>query len=501
MESDGVTGPEKEQTRPAGTVWLAALLVTALGTWILFDAKPGVNWLIWTAIAATTLFLFVPRSTASRSTLFTVAGAAILIAGGATVTADEFLNFLIVLSVISYMAMLMLLASNPSWERISPRLAIPAPVVAFGTAIVESIRRGIEALHLVRSNRARAVVGGIAITLPVLIIFALLLASADPVFAGWRDALNRLLASWDFLPRVIFFIALLTIVLGAYGFVAKGEESIGSGISEPPRRFIGETERLILIGGVAGLLWLFLLVQLSYLFGNVPMMTGSKLTFAEYARRGFGELTIVASACVLIILASERYGRRDKRQQTLKALTMVLLVAVLLLLGSAFNRVLLYEDAYGFTTMRLYAQVYMLVVAASLIALGYEVFDDIQTPRLFRRTAAAATIAFIVLLYWNHHAWIATRNIDRLAATGKLDAYYLVGDLSLDAIPVIASRLPTLPPEQQSQILERLRTRYSGRRRMFETSWYEWNLRRGPAKADLERLGIPLDGPRIRISD
>ena len=70
---------------------------------------------------------------------------------------------------------------------------------------------------------------------------------------------------------------------------------------------------------------------------------------------------------------------------------------MLFLLGSAFNRVLLYEDAYGFTTARLYAQSYMLVVALALIALGLELRNQVSPSRFFRRTFAAGTAVFIVL--------------------------------------------------------------------------------------------------------
>jgi hypothetical protein len=30
-----------------GTLWVTALSVAALGTWVLWDAAPGVNWGMW----------------------------------------------------------------------------------------------------------------------------------------------------------------------------------------------------------------------------------------------------------------------------------------------------------------------------------------------------------------------------------------------------------------------------------------------------------------------
>ncbi len=495
-----MTAGSSDRNTSAGTIWAAALPVAALGTWILYDAEPGINFLIWTASAIGFLFLFTRDSEPGFSPRIPIAITGILLAGGAAVTSNDFLQFLIFLSIITCLAVAMLLASNPAWSRIRASFVIPAPVVAFGHAVVESVHRLIEASHLVRSNRARSVLGGVAISLPVLIVFALLLSSADPTFASWRIWLEKVLENWDFLPRVIFFIGMLALVLGAYGFAARGGTNVGINPGDAQRRWLGETERLILVGSVAALLLLFLLMQLSYLFGNVPLTTGSNMSFAEYAQKGFGELTVVASGSAILILLSERYGRRGTRDKLLRIATITLLVAVLFLLGSAFNRVLLYEAAYGFTTARLYAQFFMLVVAAGLLVLGREVFGEIDTPRVFRRTGAAATIALLVLIYWNHESWIAGRNIDRFASTGKLDTYYITYRLSPNAVPTIISRMVSLPPTEKSQVLQRLQSHYAGRRKMLDGRWYEWNYHRAEALRALEHIGVNLDGPRERIS-
>ena len=476
-------------------LWATAIAVAALGTWVMFDARPGINWPGWTAAAAVGLFLFL--RTAESRTVWITSGVAVVIAFGAAITANPFIVALIVLSVILFLALSMLLSRNPSVQRLTAFFVIPAPVVAFATAITESIKRAIDALQLVRSARARSVVTGIAITAPVIVIFALLLSAADPVFAGWRQTVVDLLSSWDFLPRIFFFIGMLTIVLGAYSYASRDHEP-----SSPPlatadtARWLGSTERLILIGSIAVLFWIFLAVQLTYFFGNLPRVTGSGVTFADYARRGFGELTVVASASVFLVLCSERFGKREGREGILKLATIALLVAVLLLLASAFNRVLLYEAAYGYTTARLYAQCYMIVVAVVLIALAWEISRTLQPSRLFRVAGGVATLMFIVLIYWNHEAWIADRNIDRLATTGKLDVTYLTRDLSPDAIPTLARRLRTLPEPSRSELERALIARYTGRRTNFDRRWYEWNLRMDQANEALTGLGIPLDRPR-----
>jgi hypothetical protein len=396
--------------------------------------------------------------------------------------------FLSVLSVIMLLAFAMLLSPDPRLRRITAGFFVSAPIVAFATAISQTFGRVSNALQLVRSDRARSVVRGLMITLPVVIIFALLLSNADPIFADWREAVKNLLKSWEFIPRTVFFFGLLTIALGAYSFAIYGRPHTTPLVDYTPRKFLGPTERLILLVSVAVLFWIFLAVQLSYLFGNLPQVQGSGMTFAEYARRGFAELTVVATASAVLILVSERFGESGGRAGQIRIATFAVLVAVLLLLFSAFNRVLLYEEAYGFTTARLYAQAYMLIVAAAIFALGWEMRGDIDPSRLFRRVFTFATATFIVLIYWNHHAWIANRNIDQAATTGKLDTVYLTRDLGFDAVPTIVDRLPTIPEPARSELKRALTARYAKRPRLYDNVWYEFNMRRSAAADALKRM-------------
>lgn len=477
--------PNRPLTDRRVLLWSVAIAIAGLGTWIMFDAQPGLNWLIWTAAASAGLLLFLRPARGNKSLVVGLELAAVVIAGGAAVTADEFLAALICFSVILMLALAMLLSIDSRAERITPGFTVVAPAAAFGLALAESVTRGAEGLRLIHSPRVRAIVRGLAITLPVILIFGLLLAAADPTFADWRDAIGHLLASWAFVPRTIFFVGLLAIALGAYGYAERGSGDDLASVIAPVRSsdrnlWLGSTERLVLLAGVALLFWTFLAVQLSYFFGNLPSVPGSGMTFAEYARRGFAEITVVASATVLLIVIAERYGSVDTRRGLIRSLTLTVVLAVFFLLGSAFHRVLLYEQAYGFTTARLYAQAYMIVVAASLFALSRELMTQLDPSRLFRFAGAATVVAFVVLLYWNHEAWIADRNIDLYATTGKLDAVYLTRDLSADAIPTLVGRLPTLPEPGRTQLQAALKLRYHLQPR---DHWFEWNLRHARARS------------------
>jgi len=477
-------------------VWAAALVAAGIGAYVMYDAMPGVNWGIWTALASLGLIVVMrARGTLNNSALLMLATATVL-AVGASITADPFIDALICLGVILFLGMAMLLAVDPGLDRLWAGFVISAPFLALGNAVAESFRRFAGLSHVLRSTRARAAVRGTVITVPIVLFFALLLSSADPVFGSWRDEIARIIENWSFIPRTIFFCALLVVTLGAYSFAAltrlapTSMRASAPGM-DSPERWLGATERLILISGVAALFWLFIAVQLSYLFGNAPSVPGSGMTFAEYARRGFGELTVVATCSVILILVNERYGRVDGYARRIRTLTLALLVAVAIILTSAFYRVSLYEAAYGYTVSRLYAQVYMLVLAATLILLAVGVLGTLDTRALFRRVFGVAVTAFLVLVFWNHEAWIASANMDRVTTTGKLDAKYIVRQLSPNAIPVVVTRLPSLPEPVRSQVRAELVVYYGNPRRLGPDRWFEWNLRRQQARDALAGIGLP----------
>ncbi|MGH7720809.1 MAG: hypothetical protein ACREON_18430, partial [Gemmatimonadaceae bacterium] len=94
-------------------LWGGAAAVAGLGTWIAFDAEPGINWGMWTLAAAAGLALFV-RLTGRPLTREVVTPLVLgaLLAGGAAVTASEVFYPLILMSVVLLLAVAMLMGSG-----------------------------------------------------------------------------------------------------------------------------------------------------------------------------------------------------------------------------------------------------------------------------------------------------------------------------------------------------------------------------------------------------
>jgi hypothetical protein len=176
----------------------------------------------------------------------------------------------------------------------------------------------------------------------------------------------------------------------------------------------------------------------------------------------------------------------QKDRTGLRRLELALVIALELILISAFRRVILYEEAYGFTTARLFAQAYMIVMGVALGALALEITRGAISVAFGRRVAEIALGAFTVLVFWNHQAWIVGKNIDRARQNGKFDSLYS-SRLSGDAIPTLVERRAEIPQPAR----DTLEMRLACKSRPEERRWFEWNLRESEAKRALQALKLP----------
>jgi hypothetical protein len=465
--------------------------LAALGTAILFEAAAGVNWGLWTTGAAGAVALWTQRSGADLSaSLLVVLCLAGMLGVGAAVTASGVFHVLIAGAVPALLAMAVLLAADPRWARVTLPFMLWAPLVAALLGLAEAVRRAGALVALVPMPGNRAPLRGAVLALPLVALFGLILANADPVLATLRDDLSEALTRLAFLPRLAFFATLLVGALGVGGLILRREpvRIPGSEAAAAVAR-LGDTERLVILGSVVALFAAFLLLQLSYLFGHAPTRIGSGVTFAEYARRGFAELTTVATLCTLLVVLLERWAARGARERWARLAAIAVILEVELLLLSALRRLWLYEAAYGFTTLRLYAHAYMVVVASLLVLLGWELWRGFEPGRVARRAAGAGALALIALTFWNHEAWIVRENVARYVRTGQLDTPYLL-DLSPDAVPAIVESLSTLPEGPAGLLRESLQRHYAPASDGRACRWFEWNLRRRQAAEAVRAAGL-----------
>ncbi|MDP9203727.1 MAG: DUF4173 domain-containing protein, partial [Gemmatimonadota bacterium] len=455
--------------------WTAALLTSALGAALLFSAELGINWLIWVAAASVSLILC--RLIAHKRVELPLAVLltwATLLSFGLALRENEMIHVLVLISDAMLLGLAVVVVGSVSWSALSAKLLAAVPFLAPFRVWRATAYEAAGALGSSSSPRARSIIKGTLLSAPLVLVLIVLLGNADPVIRWGTDRLSAWLPDWSFPARVLFFLFLLSITLGANSISSRQADADLPrlpGVIRPPT--IGLTEQRMLLWSAAVVLWIFVLLQLSYFIQPPPVAADSGVTFAEYARRGFGELSFAATIVGAIILILE-YARpteaSEQDRKKLVRLELALLIALVMVLFSAFRRVILYEQAYGFTTARLFAQAYMVVMCLALLALGIEVARGSISIAFGRRVAEIALGVFTVLVFWNYEAWIVNRNIDRATQNGKFDLDYAMR-LSKDAIPTLISRRAEIPTETRALAEAWL----SCVPLPAERRWFEWN--------------------------
>ena len=341
-----------------------------------------------------------------------------------------------------------------------------ASMIARPLGFVAEVRREQPSLSEKRNSNVWSILRGIVIALPVIAIFASLLSSADPIFAKrFEDLIN--LVNIDNLPEYIF--RLVYILIFAYalaGTYLHAAQSADEKISEDKpfiSPFLGFTESGIVLGSVIILFVAFVSIQFQYFFGGQTNINIEGYTFSEYARKGFGELVTVAFFSLLLILGLGAITRRDSELQrrVFSAFGVGLVGLVIVMLVSAFQRLVLYEQAYGFSRLRTYTHIFMTWLGLLLVAVV--VLEMLRRERIVGLAMVLASLGFVVSLgVLNVDSFIIKQNIQReiraqaVTSFGRgedLDVSYFLS-LSDDAVPplVDAFRSKSLPVPVKEKI-------------------------------------------------
>ena len=296
-----------------------------------------------------------------------------------------------------------------------------------------------------KSKNFMPILRGLLIALPVVAIFASLLSSADVVFAQRLDdfiEIFQLENLPEYIWRGILILIIAYLLTGILLYAARksqDEKLIGE---EKPMLapFLGFTESSIVLGSVLLLFAAFVTIQFQYFFGGNANINLDGYTYAEYARRGFGELVTVAVFSLFLFLGLSAITRRNEKERKIFSwLGIALVLLVLVMLFSAFQRLNLYETAYGFSRLRTYPHVFMIWLGALLVTVV--ILEIFRKQRAFAPAMAIAIIGFAATLnLLNVDAFIVRQNMLRSAGGAELDMAYLAS-LSDDAIPALANAM------------------------------------------------------------
>ncbi len=336
---------------------------------------------------------------------------------------------------------------------------------------------GRTATGLVGRGRVPAVLRTLTWSLLGVGVFALLFASADALFAHWLDSL---LPDWR--PQRFVNSAFVAVFVGgvvlAAAYLALNPPRVN--LDPPVRRPVRHRYEWLVPVLLVDLVFVgFLVSQATVVFGGHEYVQRTAgITYAEYVHQGFVQLTLATALTLLVVWLASRGASRETLSDRvwLRAALGALCLLTLVVVASALYRVQVYQDAYGFTRLRLLVNVFEgwlgLLVLAVLVA-GVR----LSAPWIARLALLTGAAALAGLALVNPDALIARHNVERFETTGKIDQTYLAG-LSADAVPEVV----TLPPEVAVCLVPAVDE---------DDRPLSWNLGRARARSALVEADLP----------
>ena len=447
------------------------------------------------------------------------------------------------ITALNIMAVLTLGAVGLSYLPVA-RTLDTEPLGAYPKAVIEAgfmvpawaLGEGVESWLWLRDKRHQrggvlaSVVRGGVFALPIILVFAILLGSADAVFANYVnqafESVRHVLGLeylGDTFSRLMVTGFLAATVTGSLGF-ALVRRPKAEPVAAPPiptdedaevEAILADTkvkkskpafklsmvESGIIMGSVVALFAAFVGIQFAYFFGGQRTIEVAGITYAQYARRGFFELVAVSVLTLGLSLFLDHVSVRQSKRENMvfRVLALMIVGLTTIMLISASQRMWLYEEAFGFTQLRVYTHVFMLWLGALFGVYVLAVFR--LRMNIFAFGLVLAIIGYVgTLNLMDVDRYIAERNIARYHEGQDLDIAFL-NILSADAVPAI---LPLWQESEPGSKINQwagqwLAKQYSGLNYEMSTNQlpFSLNLARRAAWSELQAVKLPTYDPSL----
>lgn len=297
------------------------------------------------------------------------------------------------------------------------------------------------------------------IGIPLVFFLAVMLASSDAVFADRMEGCLHWLDNatiWDVVVRVFWFVLVVPFA-GSIVFSYKNrwffDRQTGDR-TERKQTLIPEASAITVLVLVNALYLFFAGIQSVYLFGAWAGRLPEGLTYAEYARSGFFELSFVSAINIIMILVFIRYtNRRAKAGNAVRALSIALIVLSGVQLASAFRRMALYIEAYGLSEDRFLVSSFMILMVVMFALLIMREF--VAKVPLLKCSIVVGVLALLIVNFCVPGYWVASYNVDRYLnkSLQSLDTDYLMENSS-DSLLVLLNREEEIRKVNSEQIRE-----------------------------------------------
>ncbi len=470
--------PLRWATVPVPPSVLPAALVAGLAAAVLLPLnRPGLGWGLTGVVVVAAVVWSHRRSREAPTHLTRMSpvwtAATLVLLGAGSVRASEWLFTLCVLAA-GVTGSLAVVGGRTARSVLYEVFAVPVEALRSLPWVGRALRERAESGD---NDARRRITVSVLASLVLLAVFVPLLSGGDAAFAHVVESITPDLRVDTLVEWGLAFGVAGLVVAGALYLLASPPPPEAECV--PRRRLAHRVEWALPLGVLVALFAVFVSVRLVVLFGGADYMYRTAgLTAAEYARSGFWQLCAATGLTLALVGAALRWAPNgtaaDRAWQ--RALLGALSALSLVLVASALSRMWTYQQAYGFTVLRLLVEVCELWLGAVFVLVLVSLVR-LRPAWLPRAAVGAAVVALLALVAMEPERFIGVRNIDRAEQGMPLDVEYL-GRFSTDVVPA-AERLP----EPQRSCVLRMVTTY-----LPDDGWTTWNLSRSSAR------NVPVEG-------
>lgn len=346
----------------------------------------------------------------------------------------------------------------------------------------------------------QSIILGIGISIPIAIVVVILLCSADDTFAGNIIEIGDHFIQW--LRNIFFnnfgftaFARLLIIVVVTIYFIC----CILNLLKRNPWRIGKEKHKEIQVESTIFNTILTILNLIYFAFCSIQIQKlwntefgANGFGYADFAREGFFQLMAVSIINFAMIIITTKNKKQSTKMQIYyrKIMNIILAIATIIILISAFVRMNLYGEAFGYTLLRIL--VYFALITEAILMIPTFVFICYEKFSPWKTYFVIVTVMYLVMNFSNINEMIAKQNVNRYLQNpeNEIDVMYLT-KTKTDGLEEVIKLYNQIENPILKQRLERYFTNLKTQLEQQPDNLLEWNYSRWKARILLEKIEIP----------
>ena len=283
------------------------------------------------------------------------------------------------------------------------------------------------------NNNSKKVFKGLLITIPIALVIIGMLASADQEFSSVLYSVIRVIGkafgNMQFMEIAVRLVLIIIVFIYLSSFfdniisnfkIEKEDKEDNDQKDNTTIKMIITTLNIIYL--------VFSIIQIKAL-----IVRDEYINYADYARQGFFQLMIISVINLIMILIAKSKSYKNNKFTNIMCLLMILFTFILIV--SSAIRMYFYEQAYGYTFLRL--AVYFALLTEAILLIPTILYVLNKKKNLLKTYFSIIVTMYVIINLVNIDNIIASRNVTRYIETGKIDMVYIESNTGTDAIKQI----------------------------------------------------------------